>query len=226
MSDRIHLSLIDRLLAAYERTGAMPLICGGDHDDDGDDEQQDDQQDQQHQDDSEDESLGDKGKETLRKEREARRKAEADAKDLKARLDKIEADARKDAEKKAKEDGKWEELAATREAELTEATTKLTNAESELTTLREYVTSDLDTVAKAVREAAKDNPAAKILMEFHPGNEASTSERIAWTKRAKAQLPELTKQTPRGNGPDPKPRGKTIDDKQALAQTRARVRPI
>lgn len=208
MSDRIHLSLIDRLLAAYERTGAMPLISGGDHGDDGDDDQQDDPQDQQHQDDGEDESLGDKGKETLRKEREARRKAEADARDLKARLDKIEADARKDAEKKAEEDGKWEELAATREAELTEVTTKLTNAESELTTLREYVTSDLDTVAKAVREAAKDNPAAKILMEFHPGNEASTAERIAWTKRAKAQLPELTKQTPRGNGPDPRPGGK------------------
>lgn len=66
------------------------------------------------------ESLGDKGKRALDSEREARKKAERDAADLKKRLDKIESEAKKRADAEAVEQGKWEEIATKREAELAE----------------------------------------------------------------------------------------------------------
>lgn len=155
--------------------------------------------------DSTDDALGDKGRDALRKEREARRKAEADAKDLKARLDKIDADARKEADQRAAEQGKWEELAGQREADLTETTTKLQTAETELASLRAYVTADVDATYKAVRDAAKANPVAKAHLGYHPGDDAPTAALLAWAEKAKAQLPEMTEREPvKGNGAGPK----------------------
>jgi hypothetical protein len=172
--------------------------------------------------DSPDDALGDKGRDALRKEREARRKAEADAKDLKARLDKIDADARKEAEKRAAEQGKWEELAGQREADLTETTTKLQTAETELASLRAYVTADVAEVAKAIKEAAKTNGAAKVLLDVHPGDDASTAALLAWAEKAKAQLPEMTEREPvRGNGAGPKVHDGTRNLTAALQAAKA-----
>lgn len=185
----------------------LPFVLNTNGEDatDGDDESPNDDGDDR--DDVAGDELGEKGKAALKAERDARRKAEADAKALKERLDKIEADARKEADEKAKKQGEWQELAEKRDADLTEATSKLTNATTELESLRTYVTADVEAVAKTVRDAAKDVPAAKILMEFHPGDDASTADLITWTKRAKAQLPELTATESKrpGNGPNPNP---------------------
>lgn len=196
---------------------------GGDSDDNDNDDAGESDGDA-HRDDADDESLGDAGKQALSAERKARKDAEKRAKDVQTELDAINAKAAKAKADEAKEQGKWEELATTREAELAEATTKLTGATDELESLRTYVTADLESVAKTVKDAAKDNPAAKILMEFHPGDEATTAELIAWTKRAKAQLPSLSaKETPRGNGHDPKPGSTGINADEAMAQARRAV---
>lgn len=194
------------------------------------DEQQDQQgardehQQDQHQNDTshdDDITLGDPGKAALKAERDARRSAEKSARDAQDKLDAIDAKQRKADEERSKRQGEWEELATKREADLANTTTELTNATTELDSLRGYVTADLETVATAVKAAAKDDPTAKVLMEFHPGEEASTAELIAWTKRAKAQLPELATGKKPGNGPNPTPATGAFDKEAAIQKARA-----
>src|SRR5690349_3760968 len=60
------------------------------------------------------ETLGDAGKAALEAERKARKDAEKKARDLQAAIDKVEADKKKAAEDKAKEQGQFEALAETR----------------------------------------------------------------------------------------------------------------
>lgn len=219
------LSLVDRLLAAYERDGTLPMFSGGDHDENDDTDQTDaDQRDAEDTDDADVAELGDKGKEALRREREARRKAEADAKDFKARLDKIEAAARKDADAKAKEQGKWQELAEQRETEISTLAGERDGLQAERDALAEYVKADIAAITKAVKDA-KDSPAAKALLDFYPGDDAEPTTLLAWAGKAKTRLGEIDKQSPRGSGHDPAPRGRTdIDMSKETARTKRAIR--
>ena len=81
--------------------------------------------------------LGDKGKAALKAEREARKAAEKARADLEKRLAEYEARQREAEEAAAKEQGKWEEIAAKREQELNDLRTQL--ASRDLADLRRTV---------------------------------------------------------------------------------------
>lgn len=169
--------------------------------------------------------LGDKGKAALKAEREARKAAEKAAKDAQDKLDAIEAKQREADDAAAAEQGKWKELAEKREAETTTLTGERDGLKTERDTLAKYVKADIAAVTKAVKDA-KDHPAAKALMDFYPGDDTDTTALLAWAAKAKPRLGELDKVSVRGNGPDPKPGHKDIDEKKASAQARRSVRPI
>lgn len=154
---------------------------------------------------SETDGLGDAGKKALEQERDARKTAEKTARETRNELDTLKAAKAKEDEDKQAEQGKWQELAEKREASLNETTTNLESATTELETLRAYVSTDVETVTKQVKEI-KDDPAAKVLLKFHPGDDASVPELLAWAKEAKAGLADITtKPKPRGSGFDPTP---------------------
>jgi len=164
---------------------------------------------------TDDAPLGDAGKKALDAERDARKAAEKEARDAKARLAQIEADAQKAKDAEAAEQGKWKELAEKRDADLAEATSKLTATTTELDTLRTYVTDDIVAAVKVL---------PKALVAFDPGEDAPIAQRLAWLTKAKAAAAELDKQTPRGNGGDPKPGGNPkIDADKAVANARRRI---
>ncbi len=162
---------------------------------------------------TETDGLGDAGKRALEQEREARKAAEKTARETAKELDTLKAAKAKEDEDKQAEQGEWQKLAEKREASLNETTTNLESATTELETLRAYVSTDVETVTKQVKEL-KDDPAAKVLLKFHPGDDASVPALLAWAKEAKAGLADITtKQRPRGSGFDPTPSDKTPDAK-------------
>ncbi len=169
--------------------------------------------------------LGDKGKAALKTEREARKAAEKAAKDAQAELARMKSEAQKAKDAEAAEQGKWKELAEQRETEVSSLTGERDGLKAERDALAEYVKADIAAVTKAVKDA-KDHPAAKALMDFHPGDDADPTALLAWAQKAKPRLGELDKVPVRGNGPDPKPGAKNVDEKQATAQARRVVRPI
>lgn len=64
------------------------------------------------------EDLGDKGKRALEREREARKKADDELKELRKKVEAAEAEAKKRNDEKAKEDGRYQDLLKEREKEL------------------------------------------------------------------------------------------------------------
>lgn len=152
-----------------------------------------------------------------------RKKAEEDAAArIKAQADEAKRKADADAERKRQEAaGEFDQVKASLESERDSAVTERDAIKAERDRLHAYVTADVASVAKAVTDAAKDNGAAKILLGFHPGDEASVEQLLTWTEKAKAQLPELiATPAPRGNGPNPKPadRPDPIDVKKEAAR--------
>lgn len=196
---------------------------GGEPDADADDGDRDDSADA-----NDNEPLGEPGKAALDAERKARRKAEAERKAAQDALDAIEEERRKQADKKAKDEGKLSELLDQRDADLKTANDSLATATAELDQLRTYVRSDVDAVAETVKAAARDTPAAQTLMDFHPGEDAAIDALLNWTEKAKARLPELTAASERkpGNGPNPNPTDRKTtseEDQKARAAMRPRL---
>ena len=74
---------------------------------------------------TETESLGDKGKAAIQRERDARRAAEKERADLQKRIDAFEQQQREAEDAKAKEKGEWEKVATQREEELAEVRAQL-----------------------------------------------------------------------------------------------------
>lgn len=169
--------------------------------------------------------LGDKGKAALKIERDARKAAQKAAKEAQDKLDAIEASQREADDTAAAEQGKWKELAEKRETDVNSLTGERDGLKAERDALAEYVKADVAAITKAVKDA-KDNPAAKALLDFYPGDDADPTALLAWAAKAKPRLGELDKVTVRGSGQDPKPGGKNIDEKQAAQQASGRVRPI
>ncbi|MCA9878212.1 MAG: hypothetical protein KC442_10540 [Thermomicrobiales bacterium] len=159
------------------------------------------------------EGLGDKGKEAIRREREAAKAAADRAKAAEARLDALqkEKSEREAAEAKAREDeaakkGEFEKLAADREAERDAAKADVKSLQADNDALREAINGFLDAEWQAlpaeVRDAylgADDDPLAKL--RYLPKGKA-LAEKLAGKEPAK-----------RGAGADPKPNGTaTISD--------------
>lgn len=167
----------------------------------------------QHDTDTQDATLGDSGKAAIRAEREARKAAERSAKEAQDKLDAIEAKQREAADKKAKEQGEWEKLAGQREAELTDATTKLDAATATIETLTAYFDAQY-------QAALKDLP--DVIKAFAPAEDAGIAEKTTWLTKATEQAKALEKQSPtRGNGPNPEPGDGKRDLKAALSQARS-----
>lgn len=172
-----------------------------------------------------DQSLGEAGKKALDQERDARKVAEKTARDTTKELADLKTAKVKADEEKQAEQGRWQELAEKRDADLQTATKTLETATTELETLRGYVSGDVAAITKAVKDA-KDSPAARALLDFYPGDDASALELLAWAQKAKPRLTELdtTTTTTRGAGPNPKPAGNTkIDEREEVNRIRARI---
>jgi hypothetical protein len=186
------LSLVERLLLAYDRDGILPTLSGGDHDPDPPAPPADPPADPP----ANPEPLGEPGKKALESEREARRAAEKAARDEKARADRLEAEARKRAESEAAEQGRWQELAEKREAELSDTTASLSTVTAELDSLRTYFTGQYTTALKELPE---------VIREFAPDDDAPFAMKAAWLSKAQAQAKKIDAGRSRGNGPNPKP---------------------
>lgn len=156
--------------------------------------------------------------------KEARAAAEKARKDRDAEIEQERKDREAEQQRKKNEEaGMFAEVRTALEGERDTAKTDLQAANAELDTLRDYVTSDIETVTKAVKESES----AKVLMDFHPGDEASTPELLTWAQKAKARLPELasTRRSAPGNPANPPPRNTDrIDEDAARAQSRRNVR--
>ncbi len=161
---------------------------------------------------------------TLARLSDERREARSRAQKAETRLAELEAKQREADETKAKEDGKWQELAETREATLTTTTGERDTLKAELETLRGYVTSDIAGITKQVKDL-KDDPAAKALLDFHPGDDASPAQLLAWAAKAKARLPEIAEAQSRTstpvNGPNPKPATGAFDRESAIQRAKS-----
>lgn len=145
-----------------------------------------------------DQTLGDAGKRALDAERLRAKTAEDDLKAVRKELDGLKKTQQDEADKKAKEQGEWQTLAEKREAALATTKTDLDAATAELAVLRDHLTKQFDA-------AVKDFP--DVIKAFAPSADASLPDRLKWLETATAQVEKLTKDTTRGNGPDPK--GKT-----------------
>jgi hypothetical protein len=132
----------------------------------------------------------------------ARLKAERDEQDRKTK----EQQARDEAEKR----GEFDKVKTDLEGKVSTIESERDALKAEHETLSVYVKADIEAVTKAVREA-KDSPAAKTLLDFHPGDDATPTQLLAWAQKAKTRLPELEAQQKqsRGSGFDPKPKDGT-----------------
>lgn len=201
-------SLVDRLLAAYERDGFLPPLSGGDHDSD-DTDQTEDQREADDTTDADTAALGDAGKEALRKERERAKAAEKKARDSERELAALKAEQQKRKDTEAAEQGRWKELADQREADLATVTTERDTLQTRLDEALQALADDVTAQWKAIPDEVKD---------LYEGDDDDVlAKRKHLTKSAKliARLTEA-KTPPRGNGGDPKPGGKKTEVKSPL----------
>jgi chromosome segregation ATPase len=142
-------------------------------------------------------ALGDKGKQALKAERDARRAAEDRAKAIETELSDLKTAAQKRSDKEAAEQGRWQELAATREADLQTTTTERDSLKERVETLESLATARLEALMK-------DLP--KDIAELQHEESTPIEKRLEWaekaTKAAKAAAANLG--TP-GAGRNPPP---------------------
>ena len=200
------MSLIDRLLAEYERTGFLPSVGGGDHDDDppngdppnGDPPKPDDKP---------------KFEWTPEQQAEIQRIAAKEAKEA-ARKARADRDAEIERERKAAEadaERKKQEAAGEFESVKASLTEERDAAISERDTLQTRLDEALQAIRDDVAAAWKDTPAEVV--ELYEGDDDDVlAKRKHLTKSAKliARLRDESEK-PRGTGRDPKPTGHKVD---------------
>lgn len=154
------------------------------------------------------EALGEKGRQAIQRERDARRDAEAraartdaaehEARRLKGILDKQAAEKAKADEDAAAKRGEFEQLATKREEERNAAMAERDALVAERDQLRAFFDGRVEAALKELPDALKD---------FDPGPEAPFGQRMAWLEKALKRAGEMTKETDRGNGRDPRATG-------------------
>jgi DNA repair exonuclease SbcCD ATPase subunit len=170
------------------------------------------------------EGLGDKGKEAIRKEREAAKAAADRAKDAETKLAALEKEkserevaeqTRKD--KEAAEAGKWEELATKREAELK-------SAKDEAAALKSQNDQYKAAVEKVLTDEWKALPAEAIeAYEAAGGKDDDPLGKLSFLPAGKKIAAKLAEKgdTARGNGRDPRPRGDGKGNDEAARKAQA-----
>lgn len=170
--------------------------------------------------------LGDKGKEAIRKEREAAKAAADRAKAAEKRLAELEREKseREAADLKAKEDeaakkGEFETLAKKREEERDEAKREATSLKAENDQLRAAIAAVLDAEWKALPDEVRD---------AYLGAEDDPLAKLAFLPKGKTLAAKLSEKAEhaRGNGRDPKAGGTSerANDETARAANALRYR--
>lgn len=173
------------------------------------------------------EGLGDKGKEAIRKEREAAKAAATRAKDAETKLAELEKERseREAADQKKKDEdaaaaGKWEELAVKREGELKSATDEVATLKAENDQYKAAMADGLEAQLKALPDKLR-----KLLEEAVP--EDNVLGRWQWLHKPTFQ--ELVKDATaaadpkRGNEGGPKSTGNgKVDDTAARSANATR----
>jgi hypothetical protein len=170
-----------------------------------------------------DAELGEKGKKALEAEREARRAADAKAKDLADRLKAFEdketeraAAEAKRAEEEATAKGEFERLANERKSQLDKARDDLAAARSEADQLKAAMAEVLESEWKALPAEVRD---------LWPGADDDLLGRFGWLPKAKKHADALNakQEAKPGNNRDPKPGGpeKASPDQERAGYLRA-----
>lgn len=165
-----------------------------------------------------DKPLGEKGEAALKAERDARKAAEKRARDAQKELDDLKAAKVKADEEEQAEQGRWKELAEKREASLTETTTERDSLKAERDEYKALLTADVDASWKDLPEEVR---------EAYDGEDDDVLAKKRHMARMAKVIQKLTAEsgTP-GNGPNPKPAGAGVDteaDKRARAAMRPRL---
>lgn len=164
------------------------------------------------------EGLGDKGKEAIRKEREAAKAAADEAKAAKAERDALlkKETEREAAESKAREEeaarkGEFEKLANERQTALDAAKAEAKSLKADNDALRGAISGFLDAEWKALPAEVKD---------AYLGADDDPLAKLQFLPKGKALAEKLTgKEAPkRGLGGDPKPSGTGAGDDKAAQQ--------
>ena len=169
--------------------------------------------------------LGDKGKEAIRKEREAAKAAQDDAKKAREERDALQKEKaeRESAEAKAREDeaakkGEFEKLANERQTALDAAKAEAKTLKADNDALRGAIGGFLDAEWKALPAEVKD---------AYLGADDDPLAKLAFLPKGKALADKLAGKEPvkRGLGGDPKPSGGGAgDDKAAQQAQRSHLR--
>lgn len=210
-------SLVDRLLEAYDRTGILPAISGGDHDEDPpqDDPPKDDPKP------TKPEGITDEIQAYFSNivTREARKAADKAKADVQAELDRKRQ--QDEAERKRKDDeakGDFEQVKTSLTSERDTAISERDAYKSELDEYRALVTADLDAQWKALPEEVR---------EAYDGEDDDVLAKKRHIVRMAKVIEKLSeKPTIRGSGPSPKPGTTGVDEAAALSHVRQTVRPI
>lgn len=145
--------------------------------------------------------LGDAGKAALDKERQARKEAEKRAKEAEKRIADFEAAQKSAADEDAKRKGEFEKLANDRQATIDALTTEKTSLAEErdalLAKVQAYEDRDRKTIADGVTDLPDD------LKAFDPGDDAPLAARMDWFTKARAIAAKRTTDPQPGNGRSP-----------------------
>lgn len=144
-----------------------------------------------------DKPLGEKGEAALKAERDARKAAEKRARDAQKELDDLKAAKVKADEEEQAEQGRWKELAEKREASLTETTTERDSLKTRVETLEKLATDRLTALLADI---------PKEIAELGPDESTPIEKRLEWAEKA-AKAAGVTAPKSPGNGPNPPPAG-------------------
>lgn len=166
------------------------------------------------------EGLGDKGKDAIRREREARAVAVDEAKKAKKERDALlkEKQERESAEQDAKDDdaakrGEFEDLAKKRERERDTARTEAASLKADNDQLREAINSVLEAEWKALPPEVTD---------AFLGDDDDALGKLLFLPKGKALAIKLAEKADpaRGNGQDPRSRGASTGNKATEDEAR------
>lgn len=164
-----------------------------------------------------DAALGDPGKKAIQEERDARKAADKRAKDAEDRLAEIERADEQKKEDEIKAKGEFEKLATDRQTKLDEAKTTLKTLAEERDALAATVKEYQDRDRKTIDEGVKDFP--DDLKDFDPGPDADLATRMAWFTKAQKHAADRVANPQNGNGAKPR----SLDGKDPKAEEAARA---
>ena len=148
--------------------------------------------------------LGDKGKEAIRKEREARKAAEKERDELRRVADEAAAAKAKADEEQAAKNGEFERLATERQAKLEQTNESLKALTAERDALQERLQAREDQDKVEIGQWIKDHKGQiDDLLDFYPGQDAPVDQQLDWYAKARKRAADRTANPVRGNGRSP-----------------------